>query len=64
MPKNRLLRTASRKPHRKAAHRPARKAARKSVAKGGGVKHKAYTYRNKSGKLVHVAAHIEHPHRR
>jgi len=69
MPKNLLLKAASKKKH-KASHKAApRKSVRKSRAKaprssGGGVRHKAYSYRNKSGKMVHVAAHIEHPHRR
>lgn len=62
MPKNMLLR-AGKKSHKKAA---SRKAVRRTTAKrsGGGVMHKAYSYRNKSGKMVHVAAHVEHPHRR
>ena len=32
-------------------------------AKGGGVMHKAYSYKNKKGTVVHVASHIEHPRR-
>ena len=31
---------------------------------GKGIKHKAYSYRRKGGKLVHVAAHVEHPCRK
>ena len=41
---------------------PARKATKKAA--GGGVMHKAYSYKSKSGKMVHVAAHVEHPHKK
>jgi type II secretory ATPase GspE/PulE/Tfp pilus assembly ATPase PilB-like protein len=33
-------------------------------ATGGGVTHKAYSYTTKKGKTVHVASHVEHPHRK
>lgn len=43
----------------------AKKKAKAKKAKGGsgGVMHKAYSYKNRKGKVVHVASHIEHPHR-
>jgi len=34
-----------------------------SKAKGEGVTHKAYSYKNKAGKTIHIKAHIEHPNR-
>ena len=68
MPKNLLLKAGSKKKHRKLTGAAARSHAKgksksraKAPHKGGGVMHKAYSYRGKGGKMVHVAAHVEHP---
>ena len=70
MPKNLLLKAGSKK-RRKLTGAAARSHAKgksksraKAPHKGGGVTHKAYSYRSKSGKMVHVASHIEHPRSR
>ena len=31
------------------------------VSTGKGVMHKAYSYKGKGGKVIHVKAHVEHP---
>jgi len=60
MPKK--LYGAAAKAHAKKTGRkaPATKKATKK-ATGGGVMHKAYSYTNKAGKRITVAAHVEHP---
>jgi len=70
MPKNLLLKARSKK-RRKLTGAAARSHAKgksksraKAPRKGGGVMHKAYSYRGKGGKMVHVAAHVEHPRSR
>jgi len=56
--KKRKLSGAAARSHAKAGGRKSRA---KAPRKGGGVTHRAYSYKNKSGKMVHVASHVEHP---
>ena len=50
---------AAAKAHAKKGGHKAKKSAGKAKSSGGMIHHKAYSYKNKKGKMVHVAAHSE-----